>query len=101
MALKLKSLEEFLNDSEPVLFIKRLRFLKHNQIDKELKTALRHVKEILLHFHPLPKYQIFLKSFALLCEQMISSKAISHTFTKDHDLHCRDYYVQGKLGFFL
>ncbi|XP_034256015.1 DNA primase large subunit-like isoform X2 [Thrips palmi] len=97
VALKLKSLEEFLLESEPILFTKRLRFLKHNQIDKELRIARRHVKEILFHCQPLPKYQVFLKHFVQLCEDMIESKAISHTFTDEHDLSCQDHCVLGKV----
>jgi len=98
VALKLKTLEEFLNESEPILFIKRLRSLRHNKIDKELRTAIRHVNEILLHCYPLPKYQIFLKDFVQLCEDMTHSKAISHTFSDDHCLSCRDHCVQGQLS---
>lgn len=94
VALKLNPLQEFLSESEPILFNKRLRCLKPYQVDKELKTALRHVKEILLHCHPGPKYYLFLKTFIQMCEDLIHSKALNHTFCNEHALGCTDYCVR-------
>ncbi|XP_026286560.1 DNA primase large subunit-like isoform X1 [Frankliniella occidentalis] len=90
-ASKLVGLESFLLHSESVLFEKRLKCLSHFEIKKELRTAQRHVKEILSSGFLLPRYKIFLQNFTSLCERIISSGGLCHVFTDAHPLNCNKF----------
>ncbi|KAJ1524959.1 hypothetical protein ONE63_009814 [Megalurothrips usitatus] len=101
IALRLPLLKEFLLRSETLLFEKRLRCLNHSQVERELKTALRHAKEILSFSNPILKFRKFLHIFIKFCSEIISSRGIQHTFLKDHSDDCEKHLLQVPFTFCL
>ncbi|KAK3912830.1 DNA primase large subunit [Frankliniella fusca] len=87
-ASKLDGLKNFLLHSEKALFEKRLKYLQHFEVKRELQTALRHVKEILGSGLLLPRYKMFLQNFIGLCEKIVKGCGLCQVFSKVHSLNC-------------
>lgn len=96
ISIKLATLRPFFLESETLLFEKRLKHLRYTEVHQELKTALRHVNEILSMSQPLSKYSTFLQNFRKFCEDIMGTQTLHHAFSKCHPQDCHEHSVNGK-----
>lgn len=96
ISIKLGALKPFFLESETLLFEKRLKHLRYTEVLQELKTALRHVNEILSVSQPLSKYSKFLQDFKKFCEDIMTTHTLQHAFSKCHPQDCHKHSVNGK-----